>query len=77
VGLVPALRTRGTLEYLRGREAGARQWWDRATMEAEKLGAGFERALCLLETGTRLGDRAPHDAARAMLSAFGRQELSV
>ena len=54
---VPAARSRGTYEWLRGRPRRAEKWWRRSLDHAAKLGTRYEGALTELEMGRRLGDR--------------------
>lgn len=49
IGLVAALRTRGSLAWLRKRPRAAKRWWEQAEREAAKLGATFEATLTRLE----------------------------
>jgi hypothetical protein len=72
-GLAPALRMKGTLEWLRKREAEAIRLWAESRDEAERLGATFELGATLIEAGTRTGDEEMIAAGRAL---FGSRPTS-
>jgi len=53
-GMPEAKRLRGRYEWLQGRSATARKWWERSLAEAEKMGMGYEREMTLLEMEQRM-----------------------
>jgi hypothetical protein len=70
---VPAARSQGTYEWLRGRPRNAEKWWQKSLDHAEKLGARYEGALTDLEMGRRLGDRDALERAAAAFAAMGAE----
>lgn len=55
-GLPHAYRVNGSYEWINGRFAIARKWWQRSLFTAEKLGARHELGTTYLEMGKRTGD---------------------
>ena len=70
---VPACRTQGTFEWLRGKPRRAEKWWRNSLAHADKLGARYEGALTMLEMGRRLGDRKQLGQAEAAFAEMGAQ----
>ena len=70
IGLAPALRIRGSLDWVHGRRSTAARWWSQSISEAEALGARYEQALCHLEVGARLDDAGQRAKARDLLAAM-------
>jgi hypothetical protein len=64
--LPQAWRTQGTLHWLEGDEAAARNCWRESLAAAERSSFPVERGLTLLEKGSRLGDRALAEPAAAL-----------
>lgn len=76
-GVPSAYRIKGTCEWLMGREALARVWWERSLTAAETLGARYEHGTVYLEIGTRLNSRDPLQRAEMIFSEIGaRTDLS-
>jgi tetratricopeptide (TPR) repeat protein len=55
--LPDAMRLQGTYEWLRGKPAAAKKWWQRSLAIAEKMGQRYDLGMAHLEIGRRLGDR--------------------
>jgi tetratricopeptide (TPR) repeat protein len=72
-GAVPAARTRGSYEWLRGRHRKAEAWWRRSLSMADRLGARYEGALTELEIGRRLDDRSALERAKAAFETIGAE----
>jgi tetratricopeptide (TPR) repeat protein len=72
-GLPEARTLQGRYEWLRGRPAAARRWWERGLALAEELGQRYDEGLTHLEMGRRLGERAHLERAEAILSELGAQ----
>ena len=70
---VPACRTQGTYEWLRGRPRKAEKWWRKSLDHAGKLGARYEGTLTMLEMGRRLGDREQLGQAEVAFAEMGAQ----
>ncbi len=70
---VPAARSQGTYEWLRGRPHKAEKWWRRSLDHAEKLGARYEGAVTELEMGRRLGDPGALERAAAAFEDMGAE----
>ena len=76
MGLVPALRIRGSLEWCQGRRSTALRWWNQSIVEAETVGARFEQALGHLEAGVKLDDAAQIGKARDLFAAMGSDQAA-
>ncbi len=76
IGLTPALRIRGSLDWVQGRRLTAARWWNQSIVEAETVGARFEQALCYLEAGAKLGDAEQVGKARDLFAAMGLRHLA-
>lgn len=70
---VPAARSRGTYEWLRGRPRSAEKWWRTSLDHAAKLGTRYEGALTESEMGRRLGDRGALERAAAAFADMGAE----
>ena len=70
---VPAARSQGTYEWLRGRPRKAEKWWRRSLEHAEKLGCRYEGAVTELEMGRRLGDSGALERAAAAFEDMGAE----
>jgi class 3 adenylate cyclase/tetratricopeptide (TPR) repeat protein len=66
-----AHRVRGNLEWLRGRQRGARRWWRRSLEHAVAQGAPYEAALTELDAGRRLGDPGHLGRAETLFEELG------
>jgi class 3 adenylate cyclase/tetratricopeptide (TPR) repeat protein len=69
--LPEALRLHGTLAWLAGDHASARERWQKSLETAEKLGLTVERARTLLEMGDRMADPALVDEATRVFEQTG------
>lgn len=76
IGLAPALRIRGSLDWFQGRRSTAARWWSQSIVEAEIIGARFELALCHLEAGAKLDDTAQLGKARDLFAAMGLHHVA-
>jgi hypothetical protein len=72
-GLPDAMRLRGRYEWLRGKPAAARRWWQRSLALAEELGQRYDLGLTHLEMGRRMGERTHLERAKAILSELGAE----
>jgi class 3 adenylate cyclase/tetratricopeptide (TPR) repeat protein len=71
-GAMPeAMRLQGWYDWLRGKPAKARQWWERSLEKAEALGMRYQVAMARLEMGRRLGDEEQLRRAEVELRAMG------
>lgn len=68
IGLAPALRIRGSLDWAQGSRSAAARWWNQSIIEAGTVGARFEQALCHLEVGAKLDDAAQLGRARDLFA---------
>ena len=72
-GLPEAMRLQGIYEWLRGKRAGARKWWQRSIDLAEELGQPYDLGMTHLEMGRRLGERAHLERAEALFGDIGAE----
>ncbi|MBI3924951.1 MAG: AAA family ATPase [Armatimonadetes bacterium] len=70
-----ALRLRGRLEWLCGRSARGRRWWDRSLEEAQSSGARLDEGRTYLERGRYPGDAGALDRAAEIFRACGAVRL--
>ena len=70
-GLAEAMRLQGRYEWLRGRPAAARTWWERALAQATAAGHRLDVACISLEMGHRLNDSPLFEQGRALLADMG------
>jgi tetratricopeptide (TPR) repeat protein len=66
-----AFRLQGRYEWLNGRPAGARKWWQRSLAESETLGMLFEMGMTHLEFARRLDERPHLEQAEAIFAKIG------
>lgn len=71
LAVAPGLRIRGSVEYLRGKQASALGWWHRSLEDAETRGMRYELGLTHLEIGRRTGDRTHLRLAESLFSEMG------
>ncbi len=67
------MRHQGNLEWLRGRPAAARKWWQQSLTAAEAIGTRYDVGMAHLELGKCLRERAHLEQAEAILSAIGAE----
>ena len=73
-GALPeAMRLQGTYEWLRGKRAAARKWWQRSINLAEELGQPYDLGMAHLEMGRRLGDTSHLALAEALFAEIGAE----
>ena len=70
---VPAARSQGTYEWLRGRPRKAEKWWRRSLDHAEKLGSRYEGALTELGDGPSAGRPCRPREGRGGVRGHGRR----
>jgi tetratricopeptide (TPR) repeat protein len=70
-GLPAAYRLRGTAEWLGGNREAAIRWWHQSEKTARQMGARYEEAQALYESGERLGDEDRLRRAQALLAEMG------
>ena len=63
----------GRYEWLRGKPAAARQWWNKSLAEAERLGMRYEAGRTHLEIGQRLGERQQLEKAEKVFAEVGAE----
>ena len=66
-----AMRLQGTCEWLSGKPANARRWWQRSLAAAERLGLRYDEGMIHLVMGQRLGERAHLEKAEAIFAEIG------
>ena len=69
--LAEAYRLQGTCEWLQGKPAAARKWWQRSLALAEELGQQYDLGLIYLEMGRRLGERPYLERAASLFDQVG------
>ncbi len=66
-----ALRLRGRYEWLRGKPAAARKWWQHSLAEAETLNMRYEMGMTHLEIARRLDDGTHLEQAESIFAVIG------
>jgi tetratricopeptide (TPR) repeat protein len=66
-----AMRLQGTCEWLSGKPANARRWWQRSLAAAERLDLRYDEGMIHLEMGQRLGEPAHLEKAEAIFAEIG------
>jgi tetratricopeptide (TPR) repeat protein len=66
-----SLRLRGTYEWLSGKPAAARKWWQKSGAEAERMGILYDVGMMHLEMGMRLGERDHLGKAEEIFAGLG------
>ncbi len=69
--ITETMRLRGTYEWLQGRPAHARHWWERSLQEADTMGERYFAALTHMEMGARLGDPDHLQKAESIFEEVG------
>jgi hypothetical protein len=72
-GAPSAMRCQGTYEWVRGKHAAARRWWERSLSIAHKLGAQYDVGMTSLEMGRRTADPALLKRAEAVFLEIGAE----
>lgn len=72
-GSPEAMRLRGTYEWLRGKPAAARNWWQRSLALAQEIGQPYDLRVTHPDMGRRLGERAHLERAEAILAEIGAE----
>lgn len=73
IRLPEAMRLRGTYEWLRGKPASARKWWDKSLAEAERMNLKYDIGMIQFEMGKRLGERAHLEKAEQIFAEIGAE----
>jgi class 3 adenylate cyclase/tetratricopeptide (TPR) repeat protein len=68
-----AMRLQGTYEWLSGKPAAARKWWQRSLAEAERMGLRYEVGMIQIEMGMRLRERAQLVKAEEIFAEIGAE----
>jgi tetratricopeptide (TPR) repeat protein len=71
--LPEANRLQGTCEWLRGKPAAARKWWERSLKLAEDLKQRYDLGMTHLEMGRRLDDITHLERAEALFAEIGAE----
>ena len=71
--LPKALRLQGTYEWLCGKPAAARKWWQKSLAEAERMSMKYDIGMIHLEMGRRLGEREHLEKAEKVFSEIGAE----
>lgn len=66
-----AYRLQGTYEWLQGKPAAARRWWEQSLLVAQELRVPHGLGLTFLEIGRRTGQPAPLRRAESVMSDIG------
>jgi class 3 adenylate cyclase/tetratricopeptide (TPR) repeat protein len=72
-GAPEAMLLQGRYEWLRGKPAAARQWWNKSLAEAERMGMRYEAGRTHLEIGQRLGERTHLETAERIFAEVGAE----
>jgi class 3 adenylate cyclase/tetratricopeptide (TPR) repeat protein len=72
-GAPSAMRCQGTYEWVRGKPAAARRWWERSLSIAHRLGAQYDVGMTSLEMGRRTADPALLKRAEAVFLEIGAE----
>jgi hypothetical protein len=67
------MRLQGTYEWLSGKPAAARKWWQRSLAEAERMGLRYEVGMIQIEMGMRLRERAQLVKAEEIFAEIGAE----
>ncbi len=70
--LPEALRLQGTHEWIRGKPAKARRWWNRSLQVGRSLGQRWDEATTYREMSLRLNDTESEQRARNLFNEMGK-----
>ena len=65
------MRQQGTYEWLSGKPAVARKWWQKSLIEAERMGLQYDIGMIYLEMGQRLGGGGYLEKAETVFTKLG------
>jgi len=68
-----AMCLQGIYEWLRGKPAAARRWWQKSLVEAERMGLRYDAGMAHFEMGKRLNERAHLEKAEAIFAEIGAE----
>jgi hypothetical protein len=72
-GAPEAMLLQGRYEWLRGKPAAARQWWNKSLAAAERIGMRYEAGMTHFEIGHRLDEPEQLEKAEKIFAEIGAE----